>query len=305
MARQWKPRVDVNDPKNASIVKLVRQVRDAVRNKYGTELTYEQRRDAAMEVMASALWLDAQEDLEALVTDDDEVDIDGTLYRRMEQPSSAVYHGRWGSHEIDESLYRAVGVHNGATVKPLEARVGMVTRRMTPELARIVGELGADMNSRELEHTMEAVGMRPPSRSFLEKRGLQMAGEIAQRVEELEEKVRAMEPFPDEVASVSCGLDRMAVRMTEPHSDPDNAPPPRRDKPYQRTPPPPKEHRYRMAWVGTATVYNKDGTPLQTWRYGAEADAAPVALARLGCDQLSNRDRLASSTSPHFTWILP
>jgi hypothetical protein len=283
MAKEWTPRVDVNDPKNAAIVKLMHEVRRAVRDKHGTELNYEQRRDVAMEVVASALWLDSQVDLEALVTNDDEVDIGGTRYRRVNQPSSAVYQGRWGSHEIVEPLYRAVSVHNGPTIKPLEARVGMIARRMTPDLARIVGELGADMNSRELEHTMKAVGMKPPSRSFLEKRGTQMATEIAQRGEELEEAVRIVESLPDEIASVSCGLDRMAVRMSEPHGDPDNAPAPRRDKPYQRTPPPPKEHNYRMAWVGTTTAYNKDGEPLHTWRYGAEASADRSTLARRVC----------------------
>ena len=110
-----------------------------------------------------------------------------------------------------------------------------------------------------------------------------MAGEIAQKVEELEDKARAVESLSDEIASVSCGLDRMAVRMSEPHSEPDNAPAPRRDKPYQRTPPPPKEHNHRMAWVGTATAYNKDGEPLHTWRYGAEAEAEPHTLARRVC----------------------
>lgn len=35
-----------------------------------------------------------------------------------------------------------------------------------------------------------------------------------------------------------------------------------------------------MAWVGTTTAYNKDGDPLHTWRFAAEADAEPEALAR-------------------------
>lgn len=280
MSRKWKPRVDMNDPKNAMIVKLAREVREEVKRRYGTELTYEQRRDAAAEVMADALWLDAHNELEELVTDDDEIDIDGKTYHRLEQDSSAVYAGRWGSHRITEPLYREVGVHNGATVKPLEHRAGMIARRMTPDLARIVGELGAHGNTRELVRTMRAVGMKPPSRAFLEKRLRQMAGEIAENVEELEARARLDEPVPEEVASVSCGMDRMAVRMSEPHGEPDNAPRPWRTRPYQRTPPAPKEHNYRMAWVGTATAYNKEGKPLCTWRYAAEADAEPSALAR-------------------------
>lgn len=280
MGGKWKPRVDVNDPKNAMLVKLMKEVRREVKRRHGTNLTYEQRRDAAAEVMADTLWMDAHEDLEELVTDDEEIDIDGKRYRRLAQKSSAVYFGRWGSHEVVEPLYRAVGVHNGPTVKPLEREVGMIARRMTPELARIVGELGADGNSREVERTMRTVGIKPPSRAFLEKRLKQMAGELAENIEELEEAARAVEWLPEEVASVSCGMDRMAIRMSEPHSDPENAPEPRRTAPYQRTPPSPKEHNYRMAWVGTATAYNKDGKPLHTWRYGAEADAKPKSIAR-------------------------
>lgn len=35
-----------------------------------------------------------------------------------------------------------------------------------------------------------------------------------------------------------------------------------------------------MAWVGTTTAYDKDGEPLHTWRYAAEADAEPESIAR-------------------------
>lgn len=39
---------------------------------------------------------------------------------------------------------------------------------------------------------------------------------------------RSLAIEPADVASVSCGMDRMAVRMSESHSDPENAPGPRR-----------------------------------------------------------------------------
>ena len=280
MARKPAPRLNLKDPKNASILKLVEQLRAEVRKRHGEDLTYEQQRDAAGEVMADVLWSDEAKSLEALVTDDDEVEIGGKRYRRLRQASSAVYHGRWGPHEVMESLYREVGVRNGPTIKPIERRVGMVARRMTPDLARVVGELSADGSSRQIENTMRITGLVPPSRSFLEKRMQQMAGEIALQVEGLEADARAVESLPEEVASLSCGMDRMSIRMSEPHSDPSNAPAPKRAGPYVRTPPEPREHRFRMAWVGTATAYNDQGEPLKTWRYAAEADADPSAIAR-------------------------
>jgi len=122
--------------------------------------------------------------------------------------------------------------------------------------------------------------MVPPSRSFLEKRGQQMAEKLAAQVETLETEARAVEALPEAVASVSCGMDRMAVRMSEAHSDPENAPKPRRTEPYERTPPEPREHNWRMAWAGTATAYNAAGEPLKTWRYAADAGAEPSAIAR-------------------------
>lgn len=279
MARKPKPRLDLKDPKNATVIKLAEQVRAEVRRRYGATLTYEQRRDAAAEVMADVLWTDEGKDLNELVTDDDEVEIRGKRYRMLDQASSAIYYGRWGPQEVEEPLYREIGVHNGPTVKPIELRVGMVARRMTPDLARIVGELSAECNSRQIERTLRTTGLVPPSRSFLEKRVQRMASELAEHVEELEAEARAGESLPEAVASVSCGMDRMAVRMNEPHGDPDNAPRPRRTEPYERTPPEPREHNWRMAWVGTATAYNDRGEPLGTWRYAAEASADPSVIA--------------------------
>ncbi len=280
MAKKPKPRLDLKDPKNAKVVKLAEQVRAEVRKRYGADLTYEQRRDAAAKVMADVLWADGDKDLKEQATNEDEVEIDGQRYRRLEQPSSAIYYGRWGPHEVEEPLYREIGVHNGRTIKPIERRVGMVTRRMTPDLARIVGELGADGSSREIAKIMHTTGMVAPSRSFLETHLQRMAGELAEQAEELEADARVVESLPEEVASVSCGMDRMAVRMSEPHSAPDSAPKPRRTEPYERTPRKPREHNWRMAWVGTATAYNARGEALKTWRYAAEADADPGVIAR-------------------------
>ena len=63
MARRPKPPVDLKDPKNAMIVKLADQVRAEVRKRYGSNLTYEQRRDAGAKVMAEVLWADGEKDL--------------------------------------------------------------------------------------------------------------------------------------------------------------------------------------------------------------------------------------------------
>jgi hypothetical protein len=57
--------------------------------------------------------LDEDEDLRENITTVEQVEVDGHRYQRLDQPSSATYHGRWGNHLIHEALYREVGAHNG------------------------------------------------------------------------------------------------------------------------------------------------------------------------------------------------
>jgi len=226
------------------------------------------------------LWRREDKKLRGAVTTAIEVEVEGRRYGKLKQASSATYYGKWGSHEIEEALFREMGVHNGPTIKPIELRMGMIARHMTPDLARVLGELCADGSSREVERTMRSTGLVPPGRAFIEKRMKQMAGEIADECDTLEEAARVATPVSAEVASVSCGLDRFSVRMSEPASE-EVALPSRghRAEPYERTPPAPREYHYRKAWVGSATTYNAAGKALSTWHYSVEAEADPNQLA--------------------------
>ena len=101
-----------------------------------------------------------------------------------------------------------------------------------------------------------------------------MGAEIADVAAELESAARTTEEMPAGVASMSCGLDRLSVRMSEIVE-----PPCSRPEPYEREPPPPKEYHYRKAWVGSASAYDAAGNELHTWRVAAEAEADPAKLA--------------------------
>ena len=263
--------------------KLAVLIRLEVRARLGPNSTFEQRRDASAWLASDALWQDTDLDLREAITTAEEVEVDGCQYRRLDQDSSATYHGRWGSHHIEEALYRKVGVHNGPTIKPIELRAGIV-KNMTPDMARIVGELGAEAGSRSVARTLRVTGLAPPSRAFIAKRTTDMADEIADEIEVLEQTARDVEPVPVEVGSVSCGMDRMSVRMSE-LADAENPSPCTRTAPYERTPPPEKEHHYRMAWVGSTTIYDLMGNELRTWRYAAEATAdAAIVASRVAKD---------------------
>lgn len=266
------------DPNNKLVGKVVDWIREEVERRYGSELTFEQRRDAAVAVTNDALWLDEERDLQSLVTRAGEVEVEGKRYRRLEQPSSAEYRGRWGAHHVQESLYRLEGVHNGPTIKPVELKAGVV-ENMTPDLARIVGELSAEQTSRQLVATLKTVGLGPPSRAPLEKHVKRMAHEMGEQVARLEEATRVAEALPAGVFAISCGMDRGSVRMVE-ALDPATAAPSQRSEPYERTPPPPSERHYRMAWNGSTTLTDVFGKPLHTFRYAAEADSDPADIAQ-------------------------
>ena len=191
---------------------LARKIADltdqAIREHLGPDSTFEQRQDLAAAVTTDGLWFRSDRELHDAVTTAFDVEVAGRRYHRLDQASSATYQGRWGSHHIAEALYREVGVHNGPTIKPLELRVGII-EHMTPDLARIVGELSA-------EHSSRAVA----------------------RAQTCEQAARG-----------------------------------------HATPPPATAHHYRMAWVGSTSIYDQQGNELHTWRYAAEASADPEEVA--------------------------
>lgn len=283
MGKKAKKPVRRESAKSTAVTKLAAHVEREVQRRLGPKATFEQRNDMSAQVMQEVLFKRSDDDLRSMVAGDDEVvvedDEDDARYRRLDQPSSATYFGRWGSHYIEESLYRKMGERNGPTIKPIELRAGIV-EHMTPDCARIVGLLGAAESSRELERTLRNTGHVPPSRAFLEKRFGAMARNIEKNVESLEATAREMK-LPAGVTSASCGLDRFAVRMNEElEGDAANeSPRPHRSEPYERTPPPPMKAAWKMAYVGTASVYDKAGNELATWRHAMPADGDAAKLA--------------------------
>jgi hypothetical protein len=266
---------------------IVKQMRAMVDRQIDAEASFEQRQRSMRALAYELLWLEEEEELRALITTAEEIEIAGTTYRRLEQSSSSSLTGLVGTHIVEEKLYREIGIRNGPTIKPIELRVDAVTRTMLPDLARTAGLLHGYMSSRELERVLVEMGFAPPSRAFLDGHLRDMGIEIADQVEALEQAAREDEAERDEpgVASVSCGLDRMAVQMDEPLS-PERAAAKkdlqrhRAHKVYKRSPPPPAEYNWRMMWVGSMTSYDAEGRVLRTRRYALEALGDPMNLVR-------------------------
>jgi hypothetical protein len=286
MSKRKKPLTQSARARERSVQKMAAMIEQEVQRRLGPNSTFEQRNNMAAEIMREGLHRREGEDLRRMTTDEEEVDEEDGRWRRLEQPSSATYSGRWGPHEISEPLYRKVGMRNGPTMKPIERRAGII-EHMTPDMACIVGALGACHSSREVERTLWRTGLVPPGRAFLEKRGSKLAQGIAEDVAALEAEARANETIPGEVASVSCGLDRMSVRVNEPATA-ESPPRRKRTEPYMRQAPAPQEAHWRKAWGASMSLYDREGKELRTIMYGAEATTDQNALAdRVAADVLA------------------
>lgn len=218
--------------------------------------------------------------LEARVTRESSIAVEGVRYAPLSQPSAVRCFGLWGAHRIEEPLYRAVGIHNGPTVKPLEKRAGLVYS-LTPGLARRLGWVTAFMTSRDGHRSLCQMGLGSASRATIETHVHDFGVEMADQALALEEAARRVESVPIAVVSMSCGLDRKAVPMSEerPCGEPPSTPRRTRHVPYLRAAPAPIDVNYRMAYVASLSLIDANGKTLRTIRYGADANVDPAALA--------------------------
>lgn len=260
----------------------VRSVMKLVRSKLPDGANFMTFAETASSIMADLMWHIEEECIKSQVTHEPRVIVDGVAYKRLSQPSSAVYFGMWGGHHVEEPLYRMEGIRNGPTVKPIELALGVAEGRFLPTLASAAGGLMAHMTDREAEKTLTSLGFRPCSRSTLAKGVGAMLEDVAANVAEIEAEARSTESLGFEVGMVSCGLDRFAVRMDEVLQDElrRNAKLRAREKnDYVRTPPEPYERSWRMAWAANLTIYDLAGEPRKTVWYAANADSDPIAVA--------------------------
>jgi len=200
----------------------------------------------------------------------DEVVVDGQRYRRHGDGTGR-YHSLCGAVAVRRASYRLVGVHNGPTVVPLELGAGL-WQNATPALAFSVTQGFASRPLRHYEAEMAAAHRRVPSRSTLERIGKGIGCEIEATLDEAEPWLRLAEPLVEGVRSISVGLDRTTVPMSEPISGAASPPPRLRRRPM------PVAVAYRMAYVGTVSLHDRDGAVLATKPFAATAHEGPDRL---------------------------
>jgi len=229
----------------------------------GVEGGFEQREAAALMLGNELVRQWIERDLSALARRfGEEVRVDGQLYRRH-AAGTRRYHTLCGPVEVRRSSYRQVGVHNGPTVVPLELRAGL-RENATPALAFSVLQGFAERPLRHYQAEMAAAHRDVPSRSTLERMGKRIGEAIQAIVTEVEPMIRSTEPVVCAGRSISIGFDRTTVPMAELATTPT-----RRTRPYVRRAPPPVTVAYRMAYIGTVSLHDGEGTVLVSKRFAA------------------------------------
>ena len=202
----------------------------------------------------------------------DRITVDGHEHV-VHQPGTVTYHSLNGPLVVTRATYRETGVHNGATVVPLELEAGLI-EHATPALAKAVALGYAKHELRSVAEDLAAAHRSPPSRATLERIAVRLAVEAHEAAPRIEKRLRRREVVPEGACGVVLGLDRGSVPMAEARPA-EREPATRRRKrttPYVRTPPPPIDVNWRMAPVASVTITDAHGDAMVTRKYAATAD---------------------------------
>ncbi len=266
---------------------LVRALGRVVKTELGEEACFAERETAALAACNEATRCYCEQALQQLSDSyDDELLINGKPYKRSHEPGLGIYHSLMGPLPVWRATYRREGERHGPTVVPLELEAGLI-ERATPALGYSIALDYGHRTSREYVESMGAAHRHVPSRSTVERIGKAIGQAAKVAAPRIESSLRRSEKVPEEAVAVSIGLDRTSVPYEEAREE--GAPPKtkrkKRTKPYQRSAPPPVDVNYRMDYVGTVSLVDKDGDKLVSRKYFATHEDGPEGIVkRMTCD---------------------
>ena len=263
---------------------VVAGVRGTVaRNGGGKAVDYAQVEAAVSEATAKVERTAHEKILESLDIDVAAVIIGGIRYNRVGR-CCASYHTMAGSVSVERSLYRRSGARGGQpegkVVDPVSLRAGVIGDGWLPRTARAMAHEVQQGTSREAEASaMEKDRLAYSRASFERVAHLVGALAVASR-QDIEDALIEAYEVPEEARCVSVSLDRVSVPMEEPRPRPVG-------RPKKGAPKNPVARNFRMAYCGTVTLHDENGTALHTIRYGCMPQG----------DILGMRDRLVADVT--------
>lgn len=199
-----------------------------------------------------------------LDVDAERVVIGGDVYSRVER-CEWPYHTLAGSISVLRSLYRRNGERNAKVVDAVSLRAGVVADGWLPQTARAMAFQVQQATAREAAASAAESGRLIYSRCSFE-RVTHAVGDIYgdRNVDIDDALITAYEP-PSETRSASVGLDRVSLPTIELLARPPG-------RPKKGAAKRPLAVVWKMMWVATVTLHDKNGDALHTIRYGAMPD---------------------------------
>ncbi len=264
-----------------------RAFRRMVEAELGSKTSFAQYEVQAMATASRAVQELTEEVLQEMSDGyNDELRLDGVVYRRSHGMARGTYHSLCGRLEVQRATYRRVGERNSPTVVPLELEAGLV-EHATPALGYSIALNLSKETSRDYVESMGGAHRQVPSRSTVERIGQAIGSKAREIAPKVERFLRMSEGVPPAAQGLSLGLDRTTVPFEE-KRDP-NGPAPverkKRTQPYIRKAPEPVDVKFRMAYVGTVGFTDENGEFLATRKYAATHHEGPDAImARMVAD---------------------
>lgn len=237
--------------------------------------------EAAAEAAAQLECAVLVEVLRRLDVEAERVVIGGREYGRVGR-YPMTYYGMAGPVVVERSLFRPLGERNGKTVDPIALRAGLVGGSWLPGAARAMAQRIAIGTSREAEATSILEKRLPYSRTSFEEVAHEVGAAVVAHGAEIEEVLLAQLSIPEGTKSIAIALDRAAMAFEEKRKRP-------RGRPKKDAPKRPIKRVFHMAWSGTLTFHDHEGTVLGTIHYGREPAFGGALAETLASHALSIR----------------
>lgn len=218
--------------------------------------------------------------------------------------TKGTYTTLFGDVALDRSTYQKAG--GGRVVIPLEKRLGIVEKRYTPRVARILSRAVALMTAEEAEGMLAEAGVAAVSKSSLHRVPHAIAARYEQRREQINNELRESDDVPDAAVTVQVSMDGVMVPQDGEHAKPrgrkTEAPEaPRHEQRYGAVggpSPADNDNAEGRAWhegcVGTVSFWDADGEHLRTLYVARMPESGKGTVA----DELEDELRAALERRP-------
>jgi hypothetical protein len=216
-----------------------------------------------------------------------EVEFEGARWgARREVPQE--YFSIFGTVRVERSTYQRPG--GGRTLIPMDVRLGIVEKRYTPRVGRLMTLGIALMTAEECERYLQEAGVAQVSKSTLSRIPRDMVARHEQRRDELNAALREAEAVPEGATVVQVGLDGVMVpqdgEYAKPRGRKSTSPAPARHERRYGTPtsraPCDDNASLGRAWheasVGTISFWDADGNHLKTVYIGRMPESGMTTL---------------------------